>query len=246
MEYLLLFLAAIVAGVLNSVAGGGSFFTFPMLIFTGMNPIIANATNTMAILPGTTASVFAYRKKIRANKQRLPMLIISSLIGSSFGAFTLLETPECVFSRLIPYLLLLATLLFAYGASLKQQLRKYRGKYFNDTIAFFLQLLVSFYGGYFGGGMGMMILALLSLMGLANIHEMNAFKGVLGIAINAIAVCMFIAADMVAWQQALVMMCGTIIGGYCGATYAQRLPSESVRQFVIASGLVMTFYFFVK
>lgn len=249
-EYGLLFVASIFAGVINSVAGGGSFFTFPMLLFTGMNPIIANATSTMATWPGMVASTVAYRPEIAANRQKLPALMIISLIGSIIGTIVLLKTPEQTFAGLVPYLLLFATLLFAFGNSIAQKLRKMRGDKKPSTLShagvFCLQMGIAIYGGYFGGGMGIVLLSMFALMGLTHIHEMNALKAVLTSTINGVAVVIFIAAHVIAWPQAIVMLCGSVLGGYSGASYAKRLPPLLVRHFIIATGVVLTIYFFLK
>ncbi len=246
MQYILLFLTSILAGALNSVAGGGSFFTFPMLIFTGMSSIVANATNTMAIWPGSIASVVAYKEEVIASRKLLPMLMATSMAGSGLGAFVLLKTPETVFSGLIPYLLLFATLLFAFSGHITRQFRKLRGMHLGTAGSVALQLAIAFYGGYFGGGMGIMMLAMLSLIGLTDIHQMNGLKTVLGTMINGIAVVIFVISGIIAWPQASVMIAGAIIGGYAGAAYAKKLPASVVRKFVIATGAAMTVYFFLR
>jgi uncharacterized membrane protein YfcA len=251
MIFLLLFISAIMAGALNSVAGGGSFFTFPILLFTGMNPIMANATSTIAVWPGTLASVLAYRDEIKANKAKLPKLVASSFIGSVLGAFVLLNTPTSVFTGLIPYLLLVATLLFSFSSIITRKLKERRelGKrslHVNPLASFFIQIVIAFYGGYFGGGMGIMMLAMLSFMGLTHIHEMNALKSTLGSVINGVAVVIFIIAGIVAWPQAIVMLTGSIIGGYFGAHYARKISPDKIRYFVIGVGCILTVYFFMK
>lgn len=246
MEYILLFITAVIAGALNSVAGGGSFFTFPMLLFTGMNPIIANATNTMALWPGNIAGVFAFKKELKANRHKLPVFITTSLIGSGIGALLLLATPEATFSWLIPYLLLFATVLFAFSNTMTKLLHKWRSVHVGSTGSIILQLVIAAYGGYFGGGMGIMMLAMLSFMGLTNIHEMNALKTLLATTINAIAVLIFIIAGIIAWPQAVIMITGAVMGGYGGAYYSKRVSASKVRKFVILNGFIMTVYFFLK
>ena len=246
MQSIFLFLTAILAGALNSVAGGGSFFTFPALIFTGMNPIIANATSTIAIWPGSVASVFAYKDEIAANKQRLPSLMLTSLIGSIIGAFVLIKTPETTFLNIIPYLLLLATTLFAFSGTITKHLKELRSVHMGAKGAFILQTVIALYGGYFGGGMGIMMLAMLSFMGLTQIHEMNALKTVLGSVINGVAVLIFIMAGIIAWHQAVIMIVGSVIGGYFGAIYAKKVDAAKVKKFVIFVGLTMTTYFFIR
>jgi uncharacterized membrane protein YfcA len=231
---------------LNAVAGGGSFFTFPMLLFTGMNPIVANATNTMAIWPGTIASVAAYRREIAANRHRMPMLVTTSFLGSIIGALLLLKTSASTFASLVPYLLLFATLLFTFSGLVMQLLRRWKTVHLNLAGAFIVQMLIAAYGGYFGGGMGIMMLAMLSMMGLTHIHEMNALKTMLSGTINAVAVIIFIAAGIIAWPQAILMMIGAILGGYVGAHCARQIPGEYIRRFVIVVGFALTLYFFIK
>lgn len=245
MEFTLLFLTSIAAGVLNAVAGGGTFLIFPILLFTGMNPITANATATFPTWCGTIASAIAYKDELKVNSNRLPMLVFVSLIGSAIGAIALLKTPVMTFSWLIPYLMLFATLILALGRNIIKKLHEWKF-YLGPVGSFVLQLAIAAYGGYFGAGMGIMILAMLLLIGLEHIHEMNAIRTVLGISINGIAVFIFIKAGIIAWPQALIMLVGTILGGYYGAVYAKKLPDDIVHNFVIVVGAVMTLYFFIK
>lgn len=250
---LILFIAAVVGGALNSVAGGGSFITFPSLIFTGVLPIQANATSTVALWPGSLASVGAYRKELAAQDRVLVLVLAStSLVGGVLGAVLLLRTPQSTFQQLIPYLLLLATLLFAFSGPITARLRK-QGLAVQKTsisrlklvsISFF-QLIVAIYGGYFGGGIGILMLASLGLMGMENIHEMNALKTILQSSINGVAVITFIIAGAVVWLPAVVMIVGAIAGGFAGAYYARQLDPRLVRGFVILVGISLTIYFFV-
>ncbi len=251
---LILFIAAILGGALNSVAGGGSFFTFPSLIFAGIPPIQANATSTVALWPGSVASTSAYREEL-ATQKRLFILLLGgiSLIGGVLGAILLLHTPQATFIRLIPYLLLLATLLFAFSPIITSLFRKRAGKTQKTAFTWpalvgisLIQLVIATYGGYFGGGIGIMILASLGLLGMENIHEMNALKTFLQASINGVAVITFIIAGAVFWLQAIVMILGAIVGGFSGASIARLLDQRIVRGFVILVGTAMTIYFFVK
>ncbi len=250
----LLFVAALLGGALNAVAGGGSFIAFPALVFTGVPPIMANATNTVALWPGSVASVGAYRVELRTAPHRA-LLAVASLIGGIGGAVLLLRTPPGVFERLIPYLLLLATLLFAFSPSLTARLRarkvpaqgQDKGTSMPTLAGLTLaQLVIATYGGFFGGGIGILMLATLGLMGLDNIHTMNALKTLLASCINGVAVLTFVIAHAVVWPQAILMIIGAIVGGYAGAYYARRLEPRLVRRFVIVVGLVMTAYFFAR
>lgn len=249
-----LFIAAILGGGLNSVAGGGSFISFPSLIFTGVMPKIANATNTVALWPGVVASTAAYRQELlKVPRTLLIVLSCSSLVGGVLGALLLLSTSQTTFVLLIPYLLLLATLLFVFSGPVTERLRKRTLQTTSSAISWpvlvviaFLQLIISIYGGYFGGGIGILMLATLGLMGMQNIHEMNALKTLLASFINGVAVIAFIIAGTVVWPQAIVMVIGAIIGGYAGAYFARRVDSRWVRYLVILVGTGLTIYFFLR
>jgi uncharacterized protein len=251
---ILLFVAAMLGGALNSVAGGGSFITFPALFFSGVPPIQANATSTVALWPGSIASVSAYRREIaKQNRVLMAVLVGVSLLGGILGAVLLLHTPQATFVKLIPYLLLLATVLFAVSPFITTRLRKRSPMSAGSHISrirlagiSLLQLIIAAYGGYFGGGIGIMMLASLGIMGMENIHEMNGLKTVLQSCINGVAVITFIIAGAVYWPEAIVMIAGAIIGGFTGASVARKLDQRIVRGFVILVGTVMTIYFFVK
>lgn len=242
-----LFLAAALGGALNAVAGGGSFIAFPALLFTGVPPVPANATNTVALWTGLAFSGGAFRHHLKVQRIVLITLTLVSSIGGIAGALLLLKTPAHTFLRVLPWLMLAATLLFIAGPWLTkrdpQTVANPRLRAL--TAAAFFQLLVGIYGGYFGGGMGIVVLAMLTAFGMADIHEMNAFKIVLSSATNGIAVLIFIFKHAVFWPQAIIMIAGAALGGYFGARYSLRLPRIWVRWFVIAIGTGMTAYFFV-
>ena len=252
-----LFAAALLGGAQNSVAGGGSFLTFPALVVSGVSSIHANATSTVALWPGSLAGASAYRKELR-RVPHLGALAVISLICGWLGALLLLRTPAATFSRLIPVLLLAATLLFAFGPSftgrMKRRAAARRGPGAPDATGslrgrigmFAGQAVISVYGGYFGGGIGILMLAAFGLMGMENIHEMNALKTVLASCINGIAVFTFVIAGAVNWPQALVMLVGAVIGGYAGAYYARKLDPVLVRRLVIVIACLMTAYFFIR
>lgn len=255
LQIFVLFVAAILGGTLNSVAGGGSFITFPALLFTRVLPINANATSTVALWPGAVASTGAYREELaKQDRTRLFVLGGTSLIGGVLGAVLLLRTSQTTFVRLVPYLLLVATLLFAFSGPMTDRLRKRkaeeekkeaRSSWFGLAGIAFLQLIISVYGGYFGGGIGILMLATLGLMGMENIHEMNALKTLLTSFINGVAVITFIIAGAVVWVPAILMVVGAIIGGYGGAYFARQIDPRWVRIFVILVGVGMTLYFFL-
>jgi uncharacterized protein len=245
---ILLFLAAMLAGTMNSVAGGGSFISFPTLLFTGVLPIPANATSTVALWPGSVASIGAYWKKLPRNNRLLLPLTIVSISGGLLGALILLHTPQQTFMRLVPYLFLAATLLFTFGKKISGKLSGLVGSsgsssWWTMVVAALVQFLISVYGGFFGGGIGIMMLALLAMVRIEDIHSMNAVKSLLAAAINGAAVVTFIVAGAVRWPQALLMIAGAIFGGYGGAHMAQKLNPKLVRAFVIAVGFSMTAYF---
>jgi uncharacterized membrane protein YfcA len=252
------FLAAILGGMINSVAGGGSFITFPSLISVGVLPVPANATSTVALWPGTVAAAYALRKElVKQHRAFLLVLVLSSLAGGIIGALLLLNTPQATFVHLIPFLMFAATLLFALSPMINAQLkrRSINRRKAEQVVRFspltlvgvaLLQLVIATYGGYFGGGIGILMLASFGLMGMENIHEMNALKNPLAACINGVAVVMFIVAGAVVWPYALTMLVGSLLGGFGGAAYARRLNPNLVRSFVILVGCVMTAYFAVK
>ena len=245
---ILLFLAAMLAGTMNSVAGGGSFISFPTLIFTGVLPIPANATSTVALWPGSVASIGAYWKKLPRNSRLLLPLTLVSIIGGLLGAVILLRTSQQTFMQLVPYLFLVATLLFTFGKKISLKLSgliKTSGPPSWMTLmgASLVQLLIAVYGGFFGGGIGILMLALLAMVRMEDIHSMNAVKSLLAAAINGSAVVTFVVAGAVLWPQAILMVGGAILGGYGGARLAQKLNPKLVRGFVIAVGFSMTAYF---
>ncbi|MFZ0807456.1 MAG: sulfite exporter TauE/SafE family protein [Candidatus Sulfotelmatobacter sp.] len=242
-----LFVAGMLGGALNSVAGGGSFIAFPALLFTGVPPIPANATNTIALWTGAAASGGAYRKRLDVPRRVMVPLLTASLIGGLTGAFLLLRTPAHTFMRVLPWLTLGATLLFAFGKKLaggRASIIEHDASPQALAGATLFQLCVAIYGGYFGGGMGIVMLAMLAALGMTDIHSMNALKSVMGFVINGVAVVTFIVARAVYWRHGIIMIVGAIVGGYLGAHYAQKVPQVWIRAFVVIVGAGMTIYFF--
>ena len=240
-------LAAFSAGFINAVAGGGSFLTFPALIAAGLPPIDANASSTVALFPGQIATGYFARDGLAAasadSRINVPVLATISLAGGLIGGLLLLVTPQTVFSRIVPWLILFATTIFAAGSFLPGGAKKFK---LNRTGIFAAQGLVAVYGGYFGGGIGILMLASLTLFGLRDIWLMNSLKILLGMLMNAAAVVTFIIAGLVHWQWTIVVAIGAISGGYAGLHAARRVPAPIVRGFVVAVGLVLTVYFFMK
>jgi len=244
-----LFFAGALGGALNSVAGGGSFIAFPALLFTGVPPIPANATNTIALWTAAAASGGAYRNRLDVPRRLFAPLLAASLIGGLAGAVLLLKTPAHTFMRVLPWLTLGATLLFAFGKKLaggRRSVIEHEASVTGLAGATLFQLTVAVYGGYFGGGMGIIMLAMLAALGMTDIHSMNALKSVMGFVINGVAVVAFIVARAVYWKHGVVMIAGGILGGYLGAHYAQKVPQVWIRMLVVAVGTAMTAYFFWK
>jgi hypothetical protein len=251
-QAIFLLIAAGIAGALNAVAGGGSFISFPALLFIRIPAVAANATNTVALWPGLAASTLAYLKRLNAPLRVLVPLLVTSIAGGWAGALLLLKTPQHTFLRLVPWLLLGGTLLFAFGNSIRSiagktavvdDLRKISWQAI--VVSSIAELLLSVYGGYFGAGIGFVTLAMLSMLGMRDIHAMGAIRTLLAVAINAAAVVTFIVAGAVLWPQCGVMVVGALAGGWFGAHYAQKADPQKMRAVVIGVGLIMSAYFFV-
>lgn len=237
-------MVALLSGAINSVAGGGSFLTFPALIFAGVPAISANATNNFAMWLGTIGSARGYKEEVLRYRHVLLVAGIVSSAGALLGAILLLRTPPHLFERLIPYLLLFATLLFAFAPLF---IKPREGDDFHYTSwQLIAQFFSSVYGGYFGAGQGFVMLAILAFSGLPNLNAMNAIKNVLAIFINGIALIPFVLAGIIAWPQAIVMAAGAVIGGYLGSRAGRRIPGPVMRGGVITLGAAMTLYFFMR
>jgi len=252
-EVLILIVAGFLAGIMNAVAGGGTFLTFPALVFTGIPSVAANQTSTIAIFPGQVASFWAYRSILAAEKRTVLVLGLTSLIGGSIGAVILLQMSSSSFDQLVPWLLLFATLAFAFGNRIRRRLGWRLVSESALGIAWIpllkaacIQLVIGIYGGFYGAGAGILELAVLDMLGLHDIHLANALKVILTTAFNTLALLIFIVAGKIFWTEAIIVGAATIAGGYGGAWVAQRLPQWWVRGFVIAVGATMTFYFFFR
>jgi uncharacterized membrane protein YfcA len=251
-QAIFLFFVAGIAGILNALAGGGSFISFPALLFTGVPPVQANATNTVALWPGLAASSLAYLKRLDVPKRLLIPLLVTSVAGGWAGALLLLKTPQRTFLHFVPWLLLSGTLLFAFG----NKIRTIAGKTAASddlrnaswraiVVCSGIELVLAIYGGYFGAGIGFVMLGMFAALGMRDIHAMGAIRTLLAAAINAAAVVTFIAAGAVLWLQFAVMMTGALTGGWFGARFAQKADPQKVRLLVIGVGLAMSAYFFV-
>ncbi len=246
-----LFLAGIVGGAINSVAGGGTLVSFPALIGYGVPTIVANATNTAAVCPGSISSAFAYRHDMPSGGGLLWTLLLPSLAGGLAGAIVLAITPETLFARLVPFLILFATLIFGSRDFFARLItpRHEGGERVGlgaKVWGFCFQFFVAAYGGYFGAGIGILMLASLSLMGLRDIHRMNAIKTVLATVINGTALVYFILRHLVYWPLAILMACGCIVGGYLGAHYAKSVDQKVLRLFIVVVGLLVSLWLFIR
>ena len=241
-DLIILVTAAFAGGVLNALAGGGSFLTLPALIYVGVPPVAANATGTLALLPGYLASAWGFRADLRnAKRSNLTLLLIMGAIGGALGAALLLLTSDSLFRALVPWLLLAATVLFAAGPSI---LKLAGGKTPGTYVSAGGVLLACCYGGYFNGGLGILLLAVFALLGMRNLNLMNGLKNLLSFELTLIAVGIYIAGGAIAWREALTMMISATAGGYVGARWAYRIPAARLRAFIVLVGVVMAGLFF--
>jgi uncharacterized membrane protein YfcA len=250
-QAVLLFIASAAAGMVNSVAGGGTLLTFPSLVWAGFPEKIANATSTLALVPGAWSSAYGYRKELGAAPRKFLFLLIPSLVGGLIGAILLKRTPPTIFARLVPFLVLFATILFMAQGPVQRRLKSGASAQQEANTSWligasFYQLLVAVYGGYFGAGIGILMLAVLGIMGLSDMHQMNGLKNILGSMINAVAAVYFVIAGMVDWRSAALMAVGSILGGYGAAGIARRIGQKAVRRIVILIGFAMTISLLVK
>ncbi len=248
-ELLILFGAGFLGGFINTIAGGGSFITFPALLFVGVPPISANATNTFASCAGYISGACALREHMRAQKQALPRLILISLVGGITGAWLLLTTPESLFREAIPWLLLFATVLFIFGSTINNMLKRLTSHHrhasaFGSLLLMLMLLGVSIYGGFFNAGLGIIILSYLALAGHTSINTMNGLKLLVSSVVSLIAIALFIYKDAIAWHEGSTVLLGTLLGGYIAAVMSNRLPEKHVRNFVIMASCGITVYFF--
>jgi hypothetical protein len=243
MTALLLFIAAFVGGALNSLAGGGTFVTFPALLFVGLNPIDANASSVVALFPGTFTAAWAYRRRtLTISEFSVKSTVLLSLIGGLIGGLLLLSTPPTIFAGLVPSLTLFATMVFAIGNFAPPEViqRIKLGRRAVQVVLF----IIAIYGGYFGGGVGFLLLATFTLFGMRDINAMNGLKITLAGIMNISAIVAFVIADVVRWPQTVPMLAGSMAGSYIAAHWAQRLDQRLIKAFVVTLGAVLTVYFF--
>jgi len=250
-EILILCAVGMAAGAVNAVAGGGTLLTFPALVFFGTTTVVANATNTLALFLGTAGSIFSFRRQIPVVKSWLIRFVPVSVIGGWLGSLALTQTSERVFASLVPFLILFATIVFiAQGA-----FRRFAGFPAGETpephprqvwLAILFQFGVAIYGGYFGAGIGILMLASLGFLGLRDMHEMNALKNILASLINCTAAVWFIFSGLIDWPKAGILTIGALGGYFLGGHYSQRLSQMAVRRLVTGVGLTISAYYFWK
>ena len=237
--------AAFFAGGLNAIAGGGSFLTFPALVFVGVPPIAANATSTVAVFPGYLSSALGFLKELKAfGLKQLIVLTGLAVLGGVAGGLLLLVTSSDVFKTVVPYLLLFATILFAFGDKISVYIARHRKGETSESWS--LTLLVCTYGGYFNGGLGIVLLALFSAQGYRDLNLMNGLKSGLSFILSVASIVTFAVAGIVFWQEAATMMVANMLGGFFGAKVARKLPRKIMRRFIVIVGLMMTVAFFFQ
>lgn len=245
----ILFFAAMAAGAVNSIAGGGSLISFPALVAYGaVNDIsarLANATNNAALVPGSVAGVFGFWEEVKRSKRLIAFMAIPSIVGGLLGAFLLASTPEDTFRRLVPFLILFATLLFAGRDYVTRLTRRGAAEHDSVTLAggivgFVFQLLIATYGGYFGAGQSLMMMATFGVMGLRDIHEINGLKTASAVMVNSVALIFFATQGLIVWNVGLLMACGAIVGGYFAARISKRINQNVLRWTVILIGLIVS------
>ncbi len=252
--YVLVVAASFTAGVINAMAGGGSFLTFPSLLAVHLPPVNANATSTVALWPGQIASLVAFRKELPSIRHYLLPAAIASALGGTAGAIALLFTSQRTFLKLVPWLLLFATVLFTVSGPLGKWLNARRAKRTGGTdqkigfspALFFWLCFVTFYIGYFGAGAGFLCIALFSLYGLTQLSQINALKVICMSVANGLAVITFILAQAVYWKECLLMMLAAVLGSYLGAHYSRKLNPAVLRGIIIGTGLFLSIYYFIR
>lgn len=244
--YAVVFVAGFLAGFINSVAGGGTLITFPSLVWAGLDPVVANMTNTVALWVGSLGGAWGFRKNFYEVKNLiLPFLVVSS-VGAILGAFLLLYTPSSTFKNLVPFLILLAVLLLALSETIKKALIRLPFGRFSFLFSLFLQFITGVYGSYFGAGIGIMMLTSLSLSGIGNIHIANALKNMLGFVINLIGAFIFALSGKVNWHFVVLLMPSFALGGYAGAKISLKFHPRTVKFFVVLWGILVCLYTLLK
>ena len=248
----LIAVAAFAAGAVNSIAGGGTFLSFSALLVVGMPPVIANASNAVSLWPGSIAAAWGFRRELRRFSRVLPLLSAVAFVGGLCGGLLLLATSNAAFGRMVPWLLLLATGVFAFSGPLSAAVRRKGGRTHVEpenrqmgTGGYVFQFVVSVYGGFFGAGMGILMIAALAIQGFEDLLEVNALKNWLSVVIYSVAVATFVIAGAVSWPHTLVMLVTATVGGFVGAVLARRIPALWLRRGIIVIGALLSVYYFV-
>jgi len=245
LHIVLLAVAGFLAGALNAVAGGGSFFTFAALVAAGLPTLDANATSAAALTPANAATVVAYRDEVRAHfRQMLPFVVIGTA-AAIFGAWLLILIGDEGFRPLVPWLLLVATVMFAFSRQIRTSLAGLHGR-IGVALAYGIMAIVAVYGGFFGAGMGIVMLAALAILESGDFHKANATKAVVALMIQTMSAVVLIVGGLVHWPHAIVTMLASVFGGYLGVSVARRVPEKVIRAAVVAVGAVLTVIFFLK
>jgi uncharacterized membrane protein YfcA len=239
------FLGAFLAGAINSVAGGGTMISFPVLVALGLPSVVANATNTVGIWPGTIGSIWGFRKELKVLNRRLLWLLVPAAAGGLLGAWLLRSTSTGTFDKLVPLLLFFATVMFIIQGPVQRYLKSVEAAQTAGTrwlaVALLAQVAVAIYGGFFGAGMSIMNLSILGLLGMTDIMEMNAMTSLVSLVINGVAGILFAVSGLVAWPYVAVMVVGSLVGGYGAVGVARRIGKPAIRKLVIGVGLVLAF-----
>ena len=244
-DWLILLGAALFAGFLNAIAGGGSFITFPALVFVGISPVAANATSAVAVFPGYLGAVAGFRDEVKLFERKLLYrYLVATGIGGFVGSLLLLISSNAVFSFIVPWLLLFATVMFGCSDLVLKRFKEINVNH--SSVDIVLLFLVSIYGGYFNGGLGIILLAALLVVGLTDLNLMNGLKNGISFCISIVSVVTFTVAGLVHWQEAVVMMLATTLGGYYGATWAKKIPQAFLKYLITAIGFIMTIVFFYR
>ncbi|MFN3471618.1 MAG: sulfite exporter TauE/SafE family protein [Aquificaceae bacterium] len=242
--HILAFFASLLAGAINAVAGGGTLITFPSLVWLGLDPVVANISNTVALWVGSLTGAFGFKDRLKESKDMLLYLFLSSVIGALAGALLLIKTPSKTFRDIVPFLIFFAVLMLTLSEFIKGLLARFviEDGRLHPLIPASLQFLTGVYGSYFGAGIGIMMLASLTLSGIHNIHTANGIKNLLGFTINLVGALIFVLGGKVSWTFALAMMPGFALGGYVGARISQRFKPKAVKTFVIGWGILIGLY----
>ena len=235
-------------GVWNAMASGATLFTFPALIFAGLPPVVANATNFLALLPSNAAALPVYRKELREVGPALWPILGASSAGAVLGALLLIQSDEALFLFLIPYLILGATLLFMFGNHVR---RGFVRRFAHDgsvgkSISLTMLFVFSIYGGYFGAGVGIIILAMMQILGYSDFHVANGLKNLLATSLTVLGIIIFGISGVIAWPEATAMMAGSSAGGYLGGFFAKRVKEQYLRGLIIVFGLFLSGYYFIS